>query len=212
MRRYSKQILLLLVVLLGGGGLLFQREIGLRYRVGQASAGLPALARTSTLDRRLFVDTTCGAAGSVTRYATDQPWDAVIAFYESYTHPLPWQGGRWNADALDYYWPFPGDDLQELRLNVALDRGSPYIIPTLLATYNSAIAPQNKAREPAQTIYLVQVAYAEDKTVSEYECARRHSFDPLSAFVPRLWQCVQSLATLGRCVGLEPQAGRSIVP
>jgi hypothetical protein len=32
-----------------------------------------------------------GAAGSISGYTTDRPWEAVVAFYESTTRPLPWQ-------------------------------------------------------------------------------------------------------------------------
>jgi hypothetical protein len=198
MRRYwTRWLLPLAALLLIVGGLLFRGELSLRYRVGQALAALPVPAGASLLDRRSIVDTTCGAAGTVTRYTTDRPWEEVAAFFERYARRLPWQGGSWTADALDFYWPFSGDELRELRLNIALDRGNPYIIPALVGAYDGAPA---KRAAPTTTTYLVQIAYAEDKTVSALECARRHNADTLAALASDLRRCVRSFPQLQGCV------------
>jgi hypothetical protein len=196
MRRCWPCWLLLAALLLAAGGLLFRHELSLRLQVGRALAALPVPAGASQLDRRSIVDTTCGAAGTVTRYASDWSWEQVAAFFEGYARRLPWQGGGWAGDTLDFYWPFPGDELRELRFNVALDRGSPYVIPTLAGVYDRA------SRQPAPhtTTYLVQVVYAEDKTVSAYECARRHNVDTLAALASDLRRCVRSFPELQGCI------------
>jgi hypothetical protein len=201
MRRYwTRWLPPLIAMLLGAGWLLFQNEIGLRYRVGRASAALPSPAGASLIDRRSVVDTTCGAAGTVTRYTIDQPWEDVAAFFERYARQRPWQGGSWAAGALDFYWPFPADDLRELRLNVALDRGNPYLIPALAGAYDGARRSRATRAEPGKTTYLVQIAYTEDKTVSAFECARRHNADVIASLGAGLRRCMRSLPELHGCV------------
>jgi hypothetical protein len=200
MRRYwTRWLPPLVALLLAAGWLLFQNEIGLRYRVRQAFAALPAPAGASLIDRRSVVDTTCGAAGMVTRYTIDKPWEDVATFFERYARALPWQGGSWTADALDFYWPFPGDDLRELHLNVALDRGNPYLIPVLADAYDGAPAARTTQVELRKTTYLVQIAYAEDKTVSTFECARRHNIDMIASLASGLGRCVRSFPEFQGC-------------
>src|SRR5262245_52023957 len=112
MRRYwTRWLPALFALILAAGWLLFQNEISLRYHVGQVSVALPALAGASVIDQQTVVDTMCGAAGTVTRYAIDRPWEDVAVFFERYARALPWQGGRSTADALDFYWPFSDDDM-----------------------------------------------------------------------------------------------------
>jgi hypothetical protein len=200
MRRYWTRWLPALIALILAAGLLFQNEISLRYRVGQASAALPAPAGASVIDRQTVVDTMCGAAGTITRYAIDRPWEEVAAFFERYAHTLPWQGGSWAADALDFYWPFPGDDMRELRLNVALDRGNPYVIPALARAYDGARAARAAQVGLEKTTYLVQIAYTEDKTMSAFECARLHNADLIASLTSDLRRCVDSFPELQGCV------------
>lgn len=201
MRRYwTRWLPPLVALLLAAGWLLFQHEIGLRYRVGKASAALPALAGARMIDQRTVVDTMCGAAGIVSRYATNQPWGDVEAFFERYVRTLPWQGGSWTADALDFYWPFPGDDMRELRLNIALDRGNPYLIPILAGTYDGARAAPAALVGPGQTTYLVQIAYTEDKTVSPFECERRHDVNTIVSLTADLRRCMRSFPELQGCI------------
>jgi hypothetical protein len=201
MRRYwTRWLPVLVALILATSWLLFQNEIYLRYHVGQASAGLPAPIGASMIDRRTVVDTTCGAAGTIARYAIDRPWEDVATFFERYAHALPWQGGSWTADALDFYWPFPGDDMRELRLNVALDRGNPYVIPALASAYDGARAAHAAQIEPEKTTYLVQIVYVEDKTVSPFECARRHNADVIESLTSDLRRCISSFTEFQGCV------------
>ncbi len=201
MRRYwTRWLPALVALILATGWLLFQHEIGLRYRVGQASAALPTPSGASMIDQRTVVDTMCGTAGTVTRYAIDRPWADVATFFERYARTLPWQGGSWTSDALDFYWPFPGDDMHELRLNVALDRGNPYVIPTLASAYDGATAAHTAQVDPETTTYLVQIAYTEDKTVSPFECARRHNADMIASLTSDLRRRICAFTEFQGCV------------
>lgn len=194
-RRWPLPLAALLLII---AGLVFRSELSLRYQVGRALAVLPVPSGASLLDRRSVVDTTCAVAGTVTRYTIDRPWGEVATFFEDYARKLPWQGG-WAADGLDFYWPFPGDELRELRFNVALDRGNPYIIPALASVYDGAPIGLAKPAAPITT-YLVQITYTEDKTVSTIECARRHNTDMLAALASGLRRCVRLFPELQDCV------------